>query len=273
MRVTDQDIIVPDLPHDLTWINFVEEDIDDLLRAGPVLIEFWDFARINSLRTLPYMEEWSRRYAGDGLTVLGVHSSGFSFGNDEKTVKAAVDRLGIQRPLLLDPEFKLWRTFENRGWPARYLFGARGMLKYFHYGEGDYDECELTIQEVLRELDPEVELPEALVEPVRAEDAPGIEMPPQTADLQLPEGAERLKVKGTWGQADDYIESEKAGNKVSIKCDAGSAWAVLSGEGAPYPGLHEIAIEGGKATVEAPGPGLRFHGFQFTPVPPAPSAA
>lgn len=268
MRVTDQEIIVPDLPHDLTWVNFLEEDIDDLLRVGPVLIEFWDFARINSLRTLPYMEEWNRRYAGSGATVLGVHSSGFSFGNDEATVRAAIDRLGITHPVMLDPEFKLWRTFENRGWPARYLFGRGGRLKYFHYGEGDYNECELTLQEILREIDADVDLPE-LMEPVRAEDAPGVEMRAQTADLQLPDGADRLKVKGTWGSAEDYIQSEKAGNKVSVKCDAGSAWAVLSGEGVEYPGLHEVPIDGGKATVEASGPGLRVHGFQFTPIPPA----
>lgn len=268
MRVTDQEIIVPDLPHDLTWVNFHEEDIDDLLRVGPVLIEFWDFARVNSLRTLPYLEEWSRRYAGSGATVLGVHSSGFSFGNDEEVVKAAIDRLGITHPVMLDPEFKLWRAFENRGWPARYLFGRGGVLKYYHYGEGDYDETELTLQEILREIDAEVDLPE-LMQPVRPEDAPGVQMTPQTADLQLPEGADRLKVKGTWGSAEDYIQSEKAGNKVSVKCEAGAAWAVLSGEGVEYPGLHEVPIEGGKASVEASGPGLRVHGFQFTPIPPA----
>jgi hypothetical protein len=185
-------------------------------------------------------------------------------------VRDAIKRLGISHPILLDPGFELWQAFENRGWPARYLFGRHGLLKYFHYGEGDYDECELTLQEILRELDPEVEL-EPVLEPVRPEDAPGAEMPPQTADLQLPDGADRLKVKGTWGSAEDYIQSEKAGNKVSVKCDAGSAWAVLSGEGVEYPGLHEVAIEDGRATVEASGPGLRVHGFQFTPRPPAES--
>lgn len=268
MRITDQEIVVPDLPHDATWLNFEPEDIEDLLRVGPVLIEFWDFARINSLRTMPYMEEWSRRYAGNGATILGVHSPGFSFGADENVVREAVKRLGIQRPILLDTKFELWKAFENRGWPGRYLFGRGGLLKYFHYGEGDYDEGELTLQEVLRELDPEAELPE-LMQPLRPEDAPGVELRAQTADLALPDGADRLKVKGTWGSAEDYIQSEKAGNKVSVKCDAGSAWAVLSGEGVEYPGLHELPIEDGRVTVEAPGPGLRVHGFQFTPVPPA----
>lgn len=270
MRVTNQDIIVPDLPHGATWLNFEEEDIEDLLRVGPVMIEFWDFARVNSLRTMPYMEEWTRRYAGSGATILAVHSPGYSFGKDESVVREAVKRLGVSRPVLLDTNFELWKAFANRGWPARYLFGRGGRLTYFHYGEGDYDEGELSIQEALREVEPEVELPE-LMAPLRPEDAPGVELPPQTADLSLPDGADRLKVKGTWGQADDYIQSEKAGNRVSVKCDAGSAWAVLSGEGVDYPGLHELQIEDGKVTVEAPGPGLRVHGFQFTPVVPAPA--
>lgn len=264
MRVTDQNIIVPDLPHGATWLNFEEEDIEDLLRVGPVLIEFWDFARVNSLRTMPYMEEWTRRYAGNGATILGVHAPGFSFGHDEAVVKDAVKRLGIMRPVLLDTDFRLWKDFANRGWPARYLFGRGGKLTYFHYGEGDYEECELSIQEILRELDPEVDLP-PLMEPLRPEDAPGVELPAQTADVALPDGADRLKVKGTWGSAEDYIQSEKAGNKVSVKCDAGTAWAVLSGEGVDAPGLYELPIEDGRVTVEAPGPGLRVHGFQFTP--------
>lgn len=267
MRVTDQQIVVPDLPENVTWLNFEPEGIEDLLRVGPVLIEFWDFSRINSLRTLPYMEEWNRRYAPEGATILGVHSPGFSFGKDEALVRDAVQRLGIQRPILVDPEFELWQTFGNKGWPARYLFGRNGYLKYVHYGEGDYDECELSIQEILREFDAEVELPE-LMEPVRPEDAPGIELQPQTADLQIPDGIDRLKVKGNWGRADDYIQAEKAGAKVSVSADAGSAWAVLSGEGVENPGLHELPIEGGKVSVEAEAPGLRVHGFQFTPVPP-----
>lgn len=264
MRLTTQEIVVPDLPHDATWINFEPEEIDDLLRVGPVLIEFWDFARVNSLRTLPYVEEWSKRYAGSGATVLGVHSPGFSFGKDEATVRAAIKRLDITHPILLDPEFELWKTFGNRGWPARYLFGRGGFLRYVHYGEGDYEECELTLHEVLREFDPEVELP-PLMEPVRPEDAPGVELVPQTADLAFPDGADRVKVKGTWESDQDFIQSTKAGNKVSIKCDAGKAYAVLSGEGVEYPGVHEVPIDGGKASVVADGPGLRVHGFQFTP--------
>jgi hypothetical protein len=266
--LTDNQIVAPDLPKDATWINFEPESIDDLLRVGPVLVEFWDFARVNSLRTLPYMEEWSRRYAQAGATVLGVHSPGYSFGADEDVARAAIKRLGVQHPVLLDPSFELWREYGNRGWPARYLWGRNGYLKYFHYGEGDYEECELSLQEVLREHDPEVEL-QAPMAPLRREDAPGVELPAQTADIAIPDDIGRIKLKGAWKQSADWVEAEKAGAKATVKCDAGAAYAVLSGRAVDAPGVHPIEIADGRATVIADEPGLRLHGFQFTPVVPA----
>jgi hypothetical protein len=267
VRLTDNQIVAPDLPKDATWINFEPESIDDLLRVGPVLVEFWDFARINSLRTLPYMEEWSRRYAQAGATVLGVHSPGFSFGADESVVRAAVKRFDIQHPILLDPDFALWKEYGNRGWPARYLWGRNGYLKYFHYGEGDYEECELSLQEVLREYDPEVELP-APMQPLRAEDAPGVELPAQTADIAVPDGLERIKLKGPWVQGKDWLEAEAEGATAIVKCDAGAAYAVISGAGVGEPGVHEVDIAKDRVTFVADQPGLRVHGFQFTPKAP-----
>ena len=159
-----------------------------------------------------------------GATVLGVHSPGFSFGKDEATVRAAVKRLDITHPILLDPEFELWQTFGNRGWPARYLFGRGGYLRYFHYGEGDYEECELTLQEVLREFDPEVELAAADGAAAPRGRARRRAARPRPPTSHFPDGADRLKVKGTWEQRPRTTSSPtKAGNKVSVKCDAGAA--------------------------------------------------
>ena len=68
----------------------------DQQRGRPVLVEFWDFCRPNSLRTLPYVREWHRRYAGAGLRIVGVHASGFAPSADPGAVRAAVERLGIE---------------------------------------------------------------------------------------------------------------------------------------------------------------------------------
>jgi AhpC/TSA family len=245
----------------MDWLNVAFLRMDRLMGRHAVLVEFWDFARVNSLRTLPYLKAWHERYAEAGLTVIGVHCPGYSFGRDADTVAAAAERLEIGFPVLLDPLLEVWRSYGNEGWPGRYLFDRAGKLRFVHYGEGEYDETERAIQALLLELDPELELP-APLEPLRPEDAPGALMQPQTADIALPADRERLKLVRDWEEGEDYLEAADAGAAARFSFSAGGAWAVLSG-GELQPGLYETS-----GTVEAESPGVRLHGVQFTPRPP-----
>jgi hypothetical protein len=129
---------------------------------------------------------------------------------------------------------------------------------FIHYGEGEYLDTELAIQEAVGES-------RAPLEPIRAEDAPGVLLEPQTADIALPADRERLELVRDWADGDDWIEAADAGAAASFSYRAGAAYAVLSGAGVE-PGLYEV-----EGTVAAESPGLRLHGVQFTPVPPAPS--
>ena len=159
-------IVAPLFPTGLPWANVVGREASIIQRGKPLLIEFWDFCRPNSLRTLPYLQAWHERYAEAGLRTVGVHSPGFEPARDEDAVRAAVTRLGIEYPVLIDRELELWRDYENQGWPARYLFDGRARLFEYHYGEGAYAETELAIQELLGvEREP--------LAPLRPEDAPG----------------------------------------------------------------------------------------------------
>jgi hypothetical protein len=249
----------------MDWLGVAFLRMDRLMGRHAVLLEFWDFARVNSLRTLPYLLLWHERYRDAGLRVIGVHSPGYSFGRDREAVARAVERLGVPYPVLLDPELEVWRLYGNRGWPARYLFDRGGLLRHMHYGEGEYLETELAIQECLRELDPEVALP-APIEALRPEDAPGALLEPQTADITLPAERDRLELVRDWEDGEDWIEAADAGAAASFSFQGGGAFAVLSGD-AVEPGLYET-----DGTVVAEGPGLRLHGVQFTPSrPPAPS--
>jgi hypothetical protein len=259
----DADIAAPEFPRGLDWLNVAALRMQNELGRHAVLLEFWDFARINSLRTLPYVKAWHERYSPLGLRVIGVHSPGYSFGRAREPVEKAVERLEIPYAVLLDPRFEVWQLYGNKGWPARYLFDRSGWLRFVHYGEGEYLETELAIHEVLRELNPEVSLPEPLAA-LRPEDQPGAKMEPQTADVILPRERERLELVRDWTDGEDYIEAADAGAGAKVRSfSAGSSWAVLSGS--VEPGLYEAAT--GK--VEADDPGLRLHGFQFTPVPPS----
>lgn len=212
--------------------------------AGPFLVEFWDFCRANSLRTLPYVKAWHERYAADGLLVIAVHASGFAPSRDPDAVRAAVARLGIAYPVVVDSDLEIWRDYGNLGWPARYLFDQRGRLFEYHYGEGGYEETELALQELLGEDRP-------LLEPIRPEDVPGVTLAPQSEDVEGP---------------------------YSGPYEAGAVWAVLEGSGTiaangrtfevSHPGCYELLSHPVSTAGElelAIGDGVRCHAVCFTP--------
>jgi hypothetical protein len=252
------DLNAPEFPPGLEWINVSFLRMDRQMGRHAVLVEFWDFARINSLRTLPYLEAWHERYGELGLRVIAVQAPGYSFGHDPEVARRAIEKLGVRHPVVLDTHFELWRAYGNKGWPGRYLFDRRGALRYIHYGEGDYLECEQVIQELLLEIDDELALPEPLA-PLRPEDAPGVTLPPQTADIALPADRDRLELVRDWTDGHDWIEAQDAGAGALFEYTGGSAWAVLSG--GVEPGLYEVK----DGRIEAESPGLRLHAIQFTP--------
>ncbi|HTB51107.1 MAG TPA: DipZ protein [Solirubrobacteraceae bacterium] len=194
MRAPVDTIAAPLFPTKLPWVNTSGSQASILQRGKPMLVEFWDFCRPNSIRTLPYVKAWHERYADDGLRVIGVHCPGFAPSHPEQAVRDAVARLEIAHPVLIDSEFEVWQEYENRGWPARYLFDGRARLFDYHYGEGGYEETELAIQELLGiESEP--------LEPLRPEDAPDAQLSRQTEEQP-----------GAW----------------SGPYEAGSVWAVLA---------------------------------------------
>jgi hypothetical protein len=263
MRVpADSGIVAPEFAPELEWLNVAFLRVDKLLGRNVILVEFWDFARVNSLRTLPYLKAWHERYSPLGLRLVGVHTPGYSFGRDHDTVARAVERLEIPYAVALDPAAGVWRRYGNKGWPGRFLFDRRAHLRHVHFGEGEYRDTELVIHDLLREIDDGVVLPEP-VAPLRAEDAPGVLLEPQTADLVLPHDRSRLELVRDWADGEDYIEARDAGAAAEARFSAGGAYAVLSGADLE-PGVYES-----DGRVVADTPGVRLHGFQFLPRAPA----
>ena len=184
-------IYAPEFPPKMEWLNVAFLRMVGFVDRNAVLIEFFDTARINSHRTLPYLQGWHARYADHGLRVIGVHTPGYSFGRDRDTVERAAESMGITHPVLLDPDYRVWKLYGNQGWPGRYLFDQRGLLRYIHYGEGDYRATEEAIVELLGEIEGnEFDPPEPLL-PLRPEDAEGVLLEAQTADVALPADQDR----------------------------------------------------------------------------------
>jgi hypothetical protein len=207
VRAPVDHIPAPPFPRNLRWINTAPLRMDQQL-GRPVLIEFWDFCRVNSLRTLPYMKAWHERYATAGLRVIGVHAAGFEPSRDPEEVEAAVERLEIPYPVVIDGELELWQLYGNLGWPARYLWNERGTLFEYHYGEGAYGETEQAIQELLG-----VERP--TVPPVRPTDDPAALLAVQSDDIEgMYEGP--YEAGGVWAVLDGRGSARANGRAIEV---------------------------------------------------------
>jgi hypothetical protein len=238
MRAPADHIAAPPFPPRLEWVSERPRE----LAGHPMLVEFWDFCRPQSMRTLPYVKAWHARYPD--LRVIGVHAAGFPPSHDPEAVRAAVARLEIPYPVALDSEYEVWSLYGNLGWPARYLFDRRAMLLDYHYGEGGYGETERAIQELLG-------IDEPLLEPFRPEEAPDADLEPQSDD----------------------VEGEYSG-----PYRAGGVWAVLAGRGTvtangriiavEHPGCYQLIAHerstAGELALEV-GKGVVCHAVCFTP--------
>jgi len=243
MRAGGPSISAPPFPRNLPWLNVATLRMDQQ-RGKAVLIEFWDFCRVNSLRTLPYLKAWNERYSDAGLRIIGVHTGGFAPARIDENVRRAVERLEIPWPVAIDTDLEVWNIYGNQGWPARYLWDPELALYSMHYGEGAYAETEREIQALLDvEREP--------LAPVRPEDAPDALIAAQTEDVVGP---------------------------YSGPYEAGAVWAVVEGEGTVRVNGRELAVrepgciplvEHGRhtaATLELqPGPGVIVHATCFTP--------
>lgn len=139
----------PDLSGAIAWLNSAPLSSDSL-RGNVVLVDFWTYTCINSLRPLPYIKNWAAKYKDAGLVVIGVHTPEFSFEHERPNVQNAVRDLKVTYPVAIDSNYRIWQAFKNRYWPAQYLIDGKGRIRYQHFGEDDYGEIERAIQELLK---------------------------------------------------------------------------------------------------------------------------
>ena len=139
----------PEFPKALPWLNSEPLDMAGL-KGKVVLIDFWTYSCVNCLRTQPFIKKWHEEYASHGLVVVGVHTPEFVFEKSLENVKRAVEDLGIQYPVVLDADYKIWNLYANHWWPRKLLVSKQGKIIYDHVGEGGYRETEVEIQKALR---------------------------------------------------------------------------------------------------------------------------
>jgi Thioredoxin like C-terminal domain len=265
-----KELPLPEFPPELDWLNAPWVRLSTTLGRHAVAVWFWDCASLNSLRALPYVNEWQRRYSGSGLALAGVHSPQFEFGARKEVVEPAAARLGIQFPVALDSSYAVWRLYGNEVWPALYVADRRGLLRWYHFGEGEYVDAELAIQEVLAEIDDDLELPEPL-SPMRPTDAPGALVRAPTPHQYLEEDRSARVV----GAEDELAVRYQAGGATAVLDGAGDVEVILDGEleqtvRLDGPALYELVDTGRHEEHEVR---LRFlaparaYAFSFVPAP------
>jgi len=141
---------LPALNGAVAWLNS-SPLTPESLRGKVVMIDFWTYSCINCLRALPYVKSWYERYKDQGLVVLGIHSPEFAFEKNGANVRRAIRDLGITYPVALDNNYALWQAFNNRYWPAHYFVDAMGRIRGHHFGEGNYEESEQQLRQLLTE--------------------------------------------------------------------------------------------------------------------------
>ena len=130
------------------WLNSEALTLAQL-RGRVVLVDFWTYACINCIRTLPHVNRWAELYTPQGLTVVGVHTPEFPFERTTRNVEVAMRRHGVKHPVAQDNRYGTWKAYSNQYWPATYLIDAQGRIRYKHFGEGEYERTESVIRTLL----------------------------------------------------------------------------------------------------------------------------
>jgi thiol-disulfide isomerase/thioredoxin len=233
------------------WLNS-EPLTGEALQGRVVLVDFWTYSCVNWLRTLPYLSAWHERYRARGLVIVGVHAPEFGFEHDLDNVRRATRELGVAYPVVVDNDFAIWRSFDNRYWPAVYLVDGDGKVRFEHFGEGAYAETERVLQALL-----------ALDEEAVDVDASGLAEAADRRTLQSPEtyvgrargerrtrpgpgrlGLNRWSLDGAWSVGPEAAELEAPGGSIAYRFEARDLNLVLAPPGSGDPVRFAVRVDG-----------------------------
>ncbi|MDP3771933.1 MAG: redoxin domain-containing protein [bacterium] len=257
--------------------------IADLIGKKIILVDFWTYSCINCQRTLPYLNEWYKKYRAAGLEIVSIHTPEFDFEKDRANVVSAVKKYGIEYPVVQDNDYATWSAYQNLYWPHKYLIDTDGFIVYDHIGEGSYEETEQKIQELLVELHVRLgakEMPvPAITTPAAAIDvafdkvgshetyfgsarneflANGERKKSGTQVLTLPDQTvlNALTLGGTWDFSPEFAENKTANARIVYRYHAKRVYLVASG-GA---GVELEILRDGKLLGKAAGKDIREAG-------------
>ncbi len=189
------------------WLNTQPLTMAEL-RGKVVLVDFWTYTCINCIRTLPHVTSWYNTYKDKGFVVVGVHTPEFAFEKETANVQRAIGQFGILYPVAQDNNYATWNAYQNLYWPAKYLIDAKGVIRYTHFGEGEYDKTEDAIRALLVENGQTVD---ELKSGNMSDDTPRVALSPETYL-----GSRRMLYLDGVGKADDGVQQFRLNPKVKV---------------------------------------------------------
>jgi thiol-disulfide isomerase/thioredoxin len=264
------------------WLNTKPLQPSDL-HGKVVLVNFWTYSCINSLRMLPYVRAWGEKYRDQGLVVIGVETPEFAFEKDISNVQTALISQGIGYPIVTDNDYKLWRAFDNQAWPALYFIDMDGRIRHHVFGEGGYDQSEKMIQKLLSEAngtpiptdivtisgkgiqaaadEPDLASPETYVgyEQARNFKSPGGIKEDAPKDYHIPSTLplNRWGFASVWTVGSEFASPQKASGSISFRFHARDLHLVMAPPADGRAVRFRIRVDGAPPGVD--------HGFDVGP--------
>ncbi|GHK03492.1 hypothetical protein SY2F82_52890 [Streptomyces sp. Y2F8-2] len=160
------------------WLNTGGEQYSLAdLRGRIVILDFWTFCCINCLHVLDELRELEEKHR-DTVVIIGVHSPKFVHEAEHQAVVDAVERYGVEHPVLDDPELATWKQYAVRAWPTLVVIDPEGYVVAQHAGEGHAH----AIARLVEELEEE----HAAKGTLRRGDGPYVAPEPEPTTLRFP---------------------------------------------------------------------------------------
>lgn len=268
---------LPSFGSGTAWLNSQPLNASGL-RGKVVLVEFWTYSCINWLRSFPYVRAWAEKYKDRGLVVIGVHAPEFAFEKNIDNVRRAAKELRVDYPIVIDNDHAIWRAFNNEYWPALYFVDAQGRIRHHQFGEGEYEQSEMIIQQLLAEAGnggighelvsvdargaeaaadwSSLKSPENYVGYERTENfaSPGGSVPDKRRVYALPAalGLNHWALSGDWTMEREAIVLNKANGRIAYRFHARDLHLVM-GPAAPGTSLRFRVLIDGQAPGAAHG--------------------
>jgi peroxiredoxin len=119
------------------WLNSPPLSMNSL-RGQVVVVHFFAFGCVNCINNYPWYREWHDAWQGQGVTIIGIHTPETEAETDNEQLRQSLEQHGLKFPVAVDKQKAMWNAWFNGIWPSVYIIDKQGRLRYWWYGELDW---------------------------------------------------------------------------------------------------------------------------------------